>query len=153
MAGVNRAIILGNLGKDPEVRHLEGGRAVANFSIATSETYKDKQGEKVTNTEWHNIVLWSPLAEIAEKYLKKGNQVYIEGKMTTRSYDDKDGVTRYISEVVGRDMTLLSGNNNQSADSANNSPIGETEEVEADDLPFIITLLIASGLMLQTLPF
>lgn len=153
MAGVNKIHLLGHLGKDPEVRHLEGGRAVANFSIATSETYKDKQGEKVTNTEWHNIVLWSPLAEIAEKYLKKGNQVYIEGKMTTRSYDDKDGVTRYISEVVGRDMTLLSGNNNQSADSANNSPIGETEEVEADDLPFIITLLIASGLMLQTLPF
>ena len=153
MGGVNKIHLLGNLGKDPEVRHLEGGRAVANFSIATSETYKDKQGEKVTNTEWHNIVLWSPLAEIAEKYLKKGNQVYIEGKMTTRSYDDKDGVTRYISEVVGRDMTLLSGNNNQSADSANNSPIGETEEVEADDLPFIITLLIASGLMLQMLPF
>ena len=153
MAGVNKIHLLGHLGKDPEVRHLEGGRAVANFSIATSETYNKKDGEKVTNTEWHNVVLWSPLAEIAEKYLKKGNQVYIEGKMTTRSYDDKDGVTRYISEVVGRDMTLLSGNNNQSADSANNSPIGETEEVEADDLPFIITLLIASGLMLQTLPF
>ena len=153
MGGVNKIHLLGNLGKDPEVRHLEGGRAVANFSIATSETYKDKQGEKVTNTEWHNIVLWSPLAEIAEKYLKKGNQVYIEGKMTTRSYDDKDGVTRYISEVVGRDLTLLGSNSNSPSESANNSPAGETQEADADDLPFIITLLIASGLMLQMLPF
>lgn len=150
MAGVNKALILGNLGKDPEVRHLESGKAVANFSLATSEAYNNKQGDKVTNTEWHNIVLWSPLAEIAEKYLKKGNQVYIEGKITTRSYDDKDGVTRYVTEVVGRDLTLLS-NNNAPSEAASNSPIGETEEV--DDLPFIITLLIASGSMLQMMTF
>ena len=149
MAGVNKAILLGNLGKDPEVRHLENGRAVANFSIATSETYKNKQGEKVTNTEWHNVVLWSPLAEIAEKYLKKGNQVYIEGKMTTRSYDDKDGVTKYISEVVGRDLTLLSNprTDGQSAPApmeSNAAPQASApasipaveESAEADDLPF-----------------
>lgn len=106
---VNKVILLGNLGKDPEVRHLENGKAVANFSIATSESYKDKTGERVTNTEWHNVVLWSPLAEIAEKYLKKGSQVFIEGKITTRSYDDKEGVTKYITEVVGRQLTMIGG--------------------------------------------
>ncbi len=107
MAGVNKVILLGNLGKDPEVRKLENGATVATFSIATSESYKDKNGEKITQTEWHNIVLWRGLAEIAEKFLKKGSQVYIEGKLTSRSYDDKDGVKRYVTEVVGREMTLL----------------------------------------------
>src|SRR5690606_23796607 len=102
---VNKVSLVGNLGRDPEVRRLENGRAVATFSLATSETYKNKNGEKVTNTEWHNIVLWTPLAEIAERFLRKGNQVYIEGKVTYRSYDDKDGNKRYITEVVGRDMT------------------------------------------------
>ncbi|UXX80277.1 single-stranded DNA-binding protein [Reichenbachiella carrageenanivorans] len=149
MAGVNKVILVGNLGKDPEVRHLDNGRAVANFPIATSETYKNKQGEKVTNTEWHNIVLWSPLAEIAEKYLNKGGQVYIEGKLTSRSYDDKEGVTRYITEVVGREMTLLgsrpegagSSAASQPAASANttttsteSAPVEESNEI--DDLPF-----------------
>ena len=89
MSGVNKAILLGNLGKDPEIRRLDDGRAVANFSIATSETYKNKAGERVTNTEWHNIVLWSPLAEIAENYLKKGSQVYIEGKIKKKRTDNQ----------------------------------------------------------------
>lgn len=150
MAGVNKVILVGNLGKDPEVRHLENGRAVANFSIATSETYKNKQGEKVTNTEWHNVVLWTPLAEIAEKYLNKGNQVYIEGKLTSRSYEDKEGVTKYITEVVGREMTLLGGPSRPegsgapasdtstqqpaSSPSSEAAPIEESNEI--DDLPF-----------------
>ncbi len=147
MAGVNKVILLGNLGRDPEVRHLENGRAVANFSIATSETYKNKQGEKVTNTEWHNIVLWTPLAEIAEKYLTKGNQVYIEGKLTSRSYEDKEGVTKYITEVVGREMTLLGGPRNEGSDSSASSQKQEAsseismepvanDSNEVDDLPF-----------------
>ncbi|MDP4679163.1 MAG: single-stranded DNA-binding protein [Cyclobacteriaceae bacterium] len=145
MAGVNKVILVGNLGKDPEVRHLENGRAVANFSLATTESYKNKQGEKVTQTEWHNIVLWTPLAELAEKYLKKGNQVYIEGKITTRSYEDKEGVQKYISEVVGRDMTFLgtkpTGGDNISSESSANSTSGNssesaTSETEIDDLPF-----------------
>lgn len=146
MAGVNKVILLGNLGRDPEVRHLDNGRAVANFSIATSEVYKNKQGERVTNTEWHNVVLWTPLAEIAEKYLKKGNQVYIEGKLTSRSYEDKEGVTKYITEVVGRDMTLLGGPRNEGSESTSApSPAAETTEApavasageeEIDDLPF-----------------
>ena len=137
MAGVNKAILLGNLGKDPEIRRLDDGRAVANFSIATSESYKNKAGERVTNTEWHNIVLWSPLAEIAENYLKKGNQVYIEGKISNRSYEDKDGVKKYISEVVGRDITLLG----RAPDSAGQNQTNETNEAKKedaveDDLPF-----------------
>ena len=137
MSGVNKAILLGNLGKDPEIRKLDYGRAVANFSIATSESYKNKAGEKVTNTEWHNIVLWSPLAEIAENYLKKGSQVYIEGKISNRSYEDKEGVKKYISEVVGRDITLLgrapeSQQQNDSSSTENDNP----EAVQEDDLPF-----------------
>ena len=133
MAGVNKVILLGNLGKDPEVRRLDDGRGVANFSLATSETYKKKSGEKVTNTEWHNIVLWSPLADIAESYLKKGSQVYIEGKISNWSYDVKDGVKKYISDVVGRDITLLGrAPENQSTD---NSPVEKEDSVE-EDLPF-----------------
>tara|TARA_B100000579_G_scaffold84143_1_gene65650 strand:- start:9454 stop:9867 length:414 start_codon:yes stop_codon:yes gene_type:complete len=137
MSGVNKAILLGNLGKDPEIRRLDDGRAVANFSIATSESYKNKAGEKVTNTEWHNIVLWSPLAEIAENYLKKGSQVYIEGKISNRSYEDKEGVKKYVSEVVGRDITLLgrapeSQQQNDGSSTENDNP----EAVQEDDLPF-----------------
>ena len=137
MSGVNKAILLGNLGKDPELRRLDDGRAVANFSIATSETYKNKSGEKVTNTEWHNVVLWTPLAEIAESYLKKGSQVYIEGKISNRSYEDKDGVKKYISEVVGRDIRLLGRAPDSSGNEPSSSPIQETKEgVQEDDLPF-----------------
>jgi len=142
MAGVNKVILIGNLGRDPEVRHLDNGRAVANFSLATSETYKNKQGERVTTTEWHNLVLWTPLAEIAEKYLKKGNQVYIEGKLTSRSYDDKDGVTKYITEIVGRELTLLgkppqNGENNSDPAASSEKPADPAEESkEIDDLPF-----------------
>lgn len=142
MSGVNKVILVGNLGRDPEVRHLDNGRAVANFSIATSETYKNKQGERVTTTEWHNMVLWTPLAEIAEKYLKKGNQVYIEGKLTSRSYEDKDGVTKYITEVVGRELTLLgkpaqndAGSTNMAENSEKSAP-SVKESKEIDDLPF-----------------
>lgn len=108
MAGINKVILVGNLGKDPEVRYLEGGTAVANFPIATSETYKDKtSGERKTITEWHNIVLWRGLAEIAEKYLKKGSQVYIEGKLKTRQWQDKDGNNRYTTEIVGDNLQML----------------------------------------------
>lgn len=148
MAGVNKVILVGNLGKDPEVRHLDNGRAVANFSLATSETYKNKAGEKVTNTEWHNIVLWTPLAEIAERFLKKGGQVYIEGKLTTRSWDDQEGNKRYTTEVVGRELTLLgsreggdSGNSGSMSSSAPSStpaesPVSSIPEDDSDDLPF-----------------
>lgn len=143
MSGVNKVILVGNLGKDPEVRHLDNGRAVANFTLATSEVYKNREGERVTNTEWHNIVLWTPFAEIAEKYLKKGKQVYIEGKLTTRSYDDKDGNKRYITEVVGREMTLLGtrdqnagGNDSGYQQSGSQDSVPVAMEDDTDDLPF-----------------
>lgn len=141
MSGVNKVILIGHLGKDPEVRHLENGRAVANFTLATSEVYRNKEGEKVTSTEWHNVVLWTPLAEVAEKYLKKGGQVYIEGKLTTRSYEDKEGVKKYITEVVCREMTLLGkpsgeGSSESSAGSAPAPMASTSHEGELDDLPF-----------------
>ncbi len=106
---VNKVILIGNLGKDPEVRHLENGAVVANFSIATSESYTDKNtGQKVTNTEWHDIVVWRGLATIAEKYLKKGQKVYVEGKLQKRSWQDKDNNTRYTTEIVANELTILS---------------------------------------------
>lgn len=108
MSGVNKVILVGRLGKDPEVRNLENGASVANFTLATSESYKDKTtGEKKEITEWHNIVLWRGLAEIAAKYLHKGDMIYVEGRLRTRSWE-KDGVTRYTTEIVGDNMTMLS---------------------------------------------
>ena len=107
MAGVNKVILVGNLGSDPETRTIESGAKVANFSIATSERYKDKNGNQVDKTEWHNIVMWRGLADIAEKYLKKGSQVFIEGKLRTRSWDDQNGNKRYTTEVLADNMTLL----------------------------------------------
>ena len=104
---LNKVMLIGNLGKDPEVRHLETGASVANFSIATTETYKNRNGEKVSQTEWHNIVLWRGLADISEKYLKKGDKVYIEGKIRTRSWQDKEGNTRYSTEIIGDNMVML----------------------------------------------
>ena len=115
MSGVNKVILVGRSGKDPEVRHLENGATVANFSMATSETYKDRTtGEKRETTEWHNVVLWRGLAEVAEKYVKKGDMIYIEGKLKTRSWE-KDGVTRYTTEVVGDNMTMLGGGSGSSS--------------------------------------
>tara|TARA_B100000768_G_C11268637_1_gene372311 strand:+ start:638 stop:1033 length:396 start_codon:yes stop_codon:yes gene_type:complete len=109
MAGVNKVILVGNLGKDPEVKYLDSGVAVANFSLATTENYKNKEGERVSQTEWHNVVLWRGLAEVAEKFLKKGSNIYIEGKIKTRKWEDKDGNTRYSTEILGDNMTMLGG--------------------------------------------
>ncbi len=106
---VNKVILMGNLGKDPIVRKFDNGRAVASFSLATTEKYKDKTGNQVSKTEWHNVEVWSPLAEIAEKYLKKGNQVYIEGKIESREYTDKDGIVRRATNIVGRELNLIGG--------------------------------------------
>jgi single-strand DNA-binding protein len=106
---VNKVILIGNLGKDPEVRRLENGAVLASFSLATSESYVDKQsGDKKEITDWHDIVLWRGLAEVAEKYLVKGTKIYVEGKLKKRSWQDKEGVTRYSTEVVGDEMTILS---------------------------------------------
>ena len=105
---VNKVILVGNVGKDPETRYLDEGTAFTKFPMATSETYKNKAGERVSNTEWHNVVLWRGLAQVAEKYVKKGTQIYIEGRIKTRSYDDQDGNKKYITEIVGDQMQLLS---------------------------------------------
>jgi single-strand DNA-binding protein len=104
---VNKVILVGNVGKDPETRYLDESTAFTKFPLATSETYKNKSGERVSNTEWHNVVLWRGLAQVAEKYVKKGTQVYIEGRIKTRSYDDADGNKKYITEIVGDQMQLL----------------------------------------------
>jgi single-strand DNA-binding protein len=135
MSGVNRVILIGNLGKDPEIRHLENGRARATFTLATNEIYKNKEGEKVTHTDWHNIVLWTPLAEIAEKYLTKGKQVYIEGKLTNRSYTDKEGQAKYITEIVGQNLVLL-GSKEGSISDIREKDTFAVEEETGDDLPF-----------------
>lgn len=135
MAGLNKVILVGNLGKDPEVRHLEGGVAVANFSLATSESFKDKSGQRVEQTEWHNIVVWRGLAEAAEKYLKKGMTIYMEGKLRTRSWDDKEGHKRYITEIVGDTFTVLNRKENSVASSNDDHATGHAAKV-GDDLPF-----------------
>jgi single-strand DNA-binding protein len=146
MSGVNKVILVGRLGKEPEVRNLENGATVANFTVATSESYKDKTtGEKKEVTEWHNIVLWRGLAEIAQKYLHKGDMVYIEGKLRTRSWE-KEGVTRYTTEVVADNMTMLStkGSGGSSSSAGYSSENNSSESYRAhapvdtstDDLPF-----------------
>jgi len=107
MSGVNKVILVGNLGKDPEVQYLESGVALARFSLATAERYKDKTGNWADQTEWHNIVLWRGRAEVAEKYLKKGSKIYLEGKIRSRSWDDKDGNKKYTTEIVGDNFIML----------------------------------------------
>lgn len=141
MAGVNKVILIGNLGKDPEIRQLETGVKVASFSMATTESYKGKDGNRVDQTEWHNIVLWRGLAEVAEKYLKKGNTVYVEGKIRTRSWEDKEGNKRYTTEIIGDNMTMIGGRKDQENGHTSNSTAAlEQPEInpsqEADDLPF-----------------
>lgn len=142
MAGVNKVIIVGNLGIDPEVRTLENGTKLARLRVATSESYMSKDGQKVEQTEWHTIVVWRALADIAERYLTKGKQVYIEGKLKTRSWKDQEGNDRYATEIVGDNMQLLgrpSGNEssnqgqNQSQPQAAPTTSGNQQE---DDLPF-----------------
>lgn len=144
MAGVNKVILVGNLGKDPEVRHLEGNVSVANFTLATNEYYRDKQGTRIERTEWHNIAAWRGLAEMAEKFLKKGQQVYVEGKIRTRQYQDKDNQTRYITEIIADEITML-GSRPQTGDGHANSsgavvateaPQTFRQEPELDQLPF-----------------
>ncbi len=126
MSGVNKVILVGNLGKDPEVRYLDSGVAVANISLATTENYKNKNGDRVSQTEWHDVVLWRGLAEVAEKYLEKGSSVYIEGKIRTSKWVDKENITRYKTEIMADKMNMLSKSNN-GIDESDNS---------LNDLPF-----------------
>jgi single-strand DNA-binding protein len=141
MAGVNKVILVGNLGKDPDIRNLESGSKVANFSLATTEFYKGKDGNRAEQTEWHNISVWNQLADLSEKYLKKGDKIYLEGRIRTRSYDDKDGVKKYITEIIGNQMTFLGSpqrsDDNQNTSSAQNDAPVVNDTGEGDgDLPF-----------------
>ncbi|WP_400192394.1 single-stranded DNA-binding protein [Hymenobacter sp. B81] len=150
MSSVNKVILVGNLGTDPEVRHLESGSAVAQFRLATNETYKDKSGNRVERTEWHNIVAWRGLAEVAEKYMRKGQSVYVEGKIRTRQYQDKDNQTRYVTEIVADEITMLGGGRGpgeganghaqQPAQAADKATAAEQktfrQQPEMDELPF-----------------
>lgn len=121
---VNKVILLGNLGRDPEVRYMPNGEAVTNFSIATSESWRDKSGERVTRTEWHNITLYRRLAEVAGQYLKKGSQVYIEGRIQSRKYTGKDGVERTAYEIIGNEMKMISARQ----DSGSSAPMDQDYE-------------------------
>ncbi|MGJ7030785.1 single-stranded DNA-binding protein [Niabella hirudinis] len=107
MRGVNRVMLIGNLGKDPDVQVLEGNIAVAKFPLATTETFKDRTGKLISQTEWHTVVLWRGLAELAQKFLRKASLVYIEGRLRTRSWEDKDGTKKYVTEVVGENLIML----------------------------------------------
>lgn len=136
MAGVNKVILIGNLGKDPEIRYLEGNLAKVKFSLATSEHYKDKNGNKVEHTEWHHIVLWGGLAESAEKLLKKGMQIYLEGKIQTRDWNDKQGIKKNITEIIVDSYQLLQKKEitNPSQNQFPNAPINDMDN--KDSLPF-----------------
>ena len=139
MAGVNKVIIVGRLGKDPEVRYTPSGAAVANFSVATSEEWKDRDtGEKQERTEWHRIVAWRRLGEICGEYLHKGKEVYIEGRLQTRSWEDRDGNTRYTTEIVAQNMQMLgSASKKGRAESSDGSfPSEEPVNIPDDDIPF-----------------
>ena len=138
-------ILIGNLGSDPEVRHLSTGSSVANFNIATSESYTNKSGERVTQTEWHKIELWDNLAKVAEQYLRKGSTVYIEGKLRTENWTDKEGISRTTVRVRATNMNLIGGRNTEGVptESSSNNYVKESidqnivaKEGDIDDLPF-----------------
>jgi len=151
---INKVILVGRVGKDPEVRHLDNNSVVASFTLATNESYKNKSGEKVTNTEWHNIVVWRSLAEIAGRYVKKGTMLYVEGKIRTRAWNDKDGNKRYTTEIEADNFQMLSSRGEDSNSGGgsmgavaqnNNAPAGNdfTPDTDfapgaeaTDDLPF-----------------
>ena len=140
---VNKVILIGNLGRDPEIRYTTGGQAVANFTIATTERYTNKSGERQEDTEWHRIVAWGRLAEICGEYLSKGRMVYIEGSIKTRSWEDKEGNTRYTTEIVARNMQMLGGQGVRTeAPAASDDKAPQDFDIEDDsfanddDIPF-----------------
>jgi len=152
MAGsLNKVMLIGNLGKDPESREMGDGTKMAKFPIATTETYKNRQGEKVSNTEWHNIVLWRGLAEVAINWLKKGDSVYIEGKLKTRSWEDENGVKKYATDIQADNLSMLGSRRDTENQYQSSSPeqnansevkkidekkVNENTPEEEDDLPF-----------------
>jgi single-strand DNA-binding protein len=146
MRGVNRVMLIGNLGRDPDVQHLEGNIAVAKFPLATTETFKDRAGKLISQTEWHTVVLWRGLAELAQKYLHKGSLVYIEGRLRTRSWEDKEGNKKFATEVVGDNLIML--DKRTDAPHAHPNSPGASEGIEGfnPDMPPL-------GDASETLPF
>ena len=153
MAGyLNKAMVIGNLGRDPEMRYTQGGQAVANFSVATSRRWTGRDGEPGEETEWHNIVAWSKLAETCNEYLSKGSSVYIEGRIQTRKYEDREGITRYRTEIVAQHMQMLDrrprsdggggdggggdGGGGDGGGGGGGDEFGEGEPINVDDMPF-----------------
>ena len=139
MKGVNKVILIGNLGRDPEMRHSQAGAAIANIAVATSESWKDKNtGENQERTEWHRVVMFNRLGEIAGEYLKKGSKVYIEGKLQTRKWQDKQGQDRYTTEIVANEMQMLDSRGGQQQHSGDYKPQQRTQEESFDDqdIPF-----------------
>ena len=136
---LNKVILIGNLGRDPEVRYMPNGEAVCNFSIATSETWNDRQtGQRQERTEWHNITLYRRLAEVAGQYLKKGSQVYIEGRIQSRKYTGKDGIEHTAYDIIGSEMKMLGGGNDSGQQNAQHTPPTPAQPVDDidDDVPF-----------------
>ena len=140
MASVNKVILVGNLGKDPEVKKFDSGIKNASFSLATTEKYKNKSGEMVSNTEWHNIVVWGALSDVAEKYLRKGSQIYLEGKIKTSSWEDKSGAKRYKTEIYADSFTMLGVKDVQSnepkKENATQTELSPNQDIDDNELPF-----------------
>ena len=136
MASVNKVILLGNVGKEPDTRYLPNGDAVTNISIATTESWKDKNGDKKDQTEWHRVVFFKKLAEIAGEYIKKGNPVYVEGKIQTKKWQDKEGVDRYTTEIVADKLQLLGGRQSETPDVPVARKSGKSVASMDDDIPF-----------------
>ena len=136
MAGINRVILIGNLGKDPDIMTFDNGVKKASFSLATTESYKNREGNRVDQTEWHNIVMWRGLADIAERFLNKGSQVYIEGSLQTREWTDRNGVTRYTTEIIAGRVGFLGGVNQQAQTNQNVQEKAD-EQVPEADLPSV----------------
>lgn len=141
MASVNKVILVGNLGKDPEVRYTPSGQAVAKFSVATTDNWTDQGGQRQEKTEWHNVVVWGKQAETCGQYLAKGRQVYLEGSIRSRSYDDRDGNKRYITEVVAQRVQFLGGGGGRGGAQQEGGPSGGSEDfggapIPEDDVPF-----------------
>ena len=130
MKGINKVILIGNLGGDPELRHTPGGSAVTNLTIATADSWKDKEGVKQDRTEWHRVVLFSRLAEIASEYLKKGAKIYIEGRLQTRKWQDKEGLDRYTTEIIGNELQML---DSRPRTDGNQSQLGNKKPMANDD--------------------
>ena len=135
MRGVNRVMLIGNMGKDPDVQYLEGNIAVAKFPLATTETYKDRAGKLISQTEWHTVVLWRGLAELAQKYLHKGSLIYVEGRLRTRSWDDRDGNKKFATEIVGDNLIMLDKRNDGNAGGGHHAADTPGHDTSGHDAP------------------